>query len=177
MKKSGVLTLGFTALLGLTVALPGGDALAQQKQRVSYKIDAANAKFPQQHVIEIGDVPGHKLRVYELLRVFPNNAPVINGVKLKETWSRGVSDYIEESGPNYGYAVFVLENGDKFFGRFNTLSEHIGPGKLKYSSVTAITGGTGKFSGIHGTVWSSGTTDLNAGINETQSEIEYWIDK
>ncbi len=177
MTRLCILTLVVTATLGLAVAFPAGGALAQQKQRVSYKIDAANAKFPQQHVIEIGDVPGHKLRVYELLRVFPNNAPVINGVKLKETWSRGVSDYIEESGPNYGYVVYVLENGDRFFGRFNTLSEHIGPGKLKYSSVTAITGGTGKFAGIHGTAWSSGTTDLNAGINEAQSEIEYWVDK
>src|SRR5438034_10276360 len=109
MKRSFVFTLAAMMTLGMAVTFPAGNALAQQKQRVSYKIDAANAKFPQQHVIEIGDVPGHKLRVYELLRVFPNNAPVINGVKLKETWSRGVSDYIEESGPNYGYVVYVLE--------------------------------------------------------------------
>ena len=93
MRNVDTSTLAVIAILGLAVALPAGEALAQQKQRVSYKMDAANAKFPQQHIIEIGDVPGHKLRVYELLRVFPNNAPVINGIKLKEQWTRGASDY------------------------------------------------------------------------------------
>src|SRR5437016_5373628 len=83
MKRMRVVTLPVVALLGFAMAIAPSEVGAQQKQRVSFKVDAANASFPQQHVIEIGDIPGHKLRVYELKRVFPNNAPMINGVKLK----------------------------------------------------------------------------------------------
>ena|ERR1700730_2347199 len=83
------------ALLSLAVALP---AFAQQKQHISYKVSAENSKYTQQHVIDVGDVPGHQVRVYEIYRSFPNNAPVINGLKVKETWTRATSDYTDGNG-------------------------------------------------------------------------------
>ena len=77
-----------TALLALAVALPVSQSAAQQMQRIAYKTLAANTKYTQQHFIEVGDVAGHQVRVNEIYRTFPNDPPVINGLKLKEHWSR-----------------------------------------------------------------------------------------
>src|SRR6266436_3923415 len=108
-------TLTAITMLCLAVALPAGDAVAQQKQKVSYKTPPENTKYTQQNLLEVGDVPGHQVRIYEIHRSYPNNAPVINGVKLKEQWTRGMSDYTDNNGPNTNYSFYVLENGDKFF--------------------------------------------------------------
>jgi hypothetical protein len=50
-------------------------------------------------------------------------------------------------------------------------------GKLLSLNAGTITGGTGAFAGLQGVVRSSTTADPKAGINEGQSEIEYWIAK
>ena len=90
-------------------------------------------------MIEVGDTPGHEVRVYELRRSFPGNAPVINGVKVKEMIGSGMSDYVDGTGPNSNYTVFVLENGEKFFSRGTTLAQNTGSGKLSTVSVARIT--------------------------------------
>ena len=78
MKTRRAFALGTIAVLGLALAISVNDSLAQQMQRVSYKSPADNAKYTQQHVIDVGDVPGHQVRVYEIHRTFPN-APAFNG--------------------------------------------------------------------------------------------------
>jgi hypothetical protein len=47
------------------------------------------------------------------------------------------------------------------------LAHNAGPGKL--SNVT------GKFAGIQGIIRTSGTAEPKAGLNEMQTEIEYWF--
>src|SRR2546430_5788226 len=116
------LTLATVALFALAVALPASEAAAQQMQRVSYKTPAANSKYSVQHVLDVGDIPGHQVRLFELRRTFPTDAPTINGVKLQETISRGLSDYIDTNGSNMNYVEYVMENGDKFFSRQTTVS-------------------------------------------------------
>jgi hypothetical protein len=49
-------------------------------------------KFMQRYVIPVGDVPGHEVRVFKIHRTYPNNAPVINGLKLTEFWNLDLSD-------------------------------------------------------------------------------------
>jgi hypothetical protein len=58
MNRGTTFILTCMGLLGLAVILPLGDAAAQQKQRVSFKVSAENAKYPQVHYIDVGDVPG-----------------------------------------------------------------------------------------------------------------------
>jgi hypothetical protein len=170
------LTLTTMALLCLAVVLPAGDALAQQRNpRVSFKASAANSKFTQQHDIDVGDQPGHQVRVFEIHRTFPNNAPVINGVKLTDLWSRGASDLFDGDGAYTTYAVFIMENGDKFFDRASLVAQSLGSGKFTTTSTGTITGGTGKFAGIKGTVRTVGTIDPKAGFTEVQYDIEYSI--
>jgi len=175
MNRRVTLALATIGLLTATAAMQLGDAFAQQKQKVSYKTLPANTKYPQQHIIQAGDAPGHEIRVYELHRTFPGDAPVINGVKLKETVTWGMSDYTENSGTVTNYTAYVLEDGDKFFARSTTLSQSAGGGKITTASVGTITGGTGKLTGIRGTTRATGSADPKAGINENATEIEYWI--
>jgi hypothetical protein len=109
------LTLTAIALLCLAVALPANDALAQQ--RLAFKVAAENTKYTQQHTIDVDDVSGHQVRLFEIHRTYPSNAPVINGIKIVESWTRGISDYTNNNGEGTTYGVYVLENGDKFFTR------------------------------------------------------------
>jgi hypothetical protein len=163
--------------LCLGLVLPLGNADAQQKQRVTYKSPAANTKYTQQHAIDVGDVPGHQVRVFEIHRTFPAEAPMINGVKLVETWSRTMSDYVDGNGPATSYTVYVMANGDKFFVRTILVAQSDGSGKLNTTNVGTITGGTGKFLGIRGILRATNLAEPKAGINEAQNEIEYWIEK
>ena len=181
MNRINTLTLATIALLPLAFALPVDDAAAQQMQRVSFKTSAANSKYTQQHVIDVGDVPGHQVRVFELFRAYPNDAPMINGVRLVESWSRGLSDYTDTNGPNTGYTVYVMEGGDKFFVRTATVAQNnVNPdGSRKAVSTSAgnITGGTGKFANIKGFVRTVNVFDAKAGYNDSQTEIEYSVAK
>jgi len=155
------------------------DGWAQQKQKVSYKVSAANSKYTQQHAVDVGDVPGHQVRIYEIQRTFPSDGPKIEGIRFVEVWSRGFSDYIDLSGPSVVYNTFILENGDKIFARIDLVSQTVpnsdGSKKTTSATVGRITGGTGKFRGIQGTVISTTRSDIKAGLNETQTEMEYWI--
>ena len=177
MKRRTTLTLTTMALLSLAVALPAGDAFAQQKQHVSFKVTAENSKYTQQQFLDVGDIAGHQVRSFEIYRTFPTNAPVINGMKVKEQWTRGVSDYIDNNGTANNYNVYVLENGDKFFSHTTVLAHSAGSGKPTNVSVGHIAGGKGKFTGMQGIVRASGAFDPKSGFNETQTDIEYWIDK
>jgi hypothetical protein len=172
-----IIVIFSTAALGLGIALLPTGALAQEKQRVSYKATAENSKYTQQQFLDVGDVPGHQVRSYEIFRTFPTDAPVINGVKVKETWTRGYSDYINGNGNSTTYNVYVMENGDKIFTRASLVAQSDESGKLTVAAAGPITGGTGKFAGIHGILRSVTKADPKAGFNEIDSTLEYWIDK
>ena len=175
MNRIIAVTLATVGLLCSTVVLSASDVAPQQKQRVSYKSSAEHSKYTQQQVIDVGDVPGHQVRIFEICRTYPNETPVINGVKLNETWNRGWSDYVDGNGPNMGYMVFVLQNGDKFFVRTTGHAQSTGSGRLTTVISGAIVGGTGKFIGIQGSMRSLGTAEPRAGLVESQHEIEYWF--
>lgn len=159
----------------LSLCLASGAWAQQQKQKVSYKVGAENTKYPFRHTLNVGDEPGHTIGLYEIHRVFGANAPVINGVKLKETWTRGYSDYQNQNGLSTNYQVFVGENGDRFFVHARTMGQADAGGKRSTVSVGQITGGTGKFAGMKGMTRSQGASDGARGFNETSTEIEYWF--
>jgi hypothetical protein len=153
----------------------GSAAWAQQKQKVSYKVSAENTKYPQRHTIDAGDEPGHTVGIFEIHRTFAAEAPVVNGLKLKETWTRGYSDYVNNNGLSTNYQTFVAENGDKFYAVSRTMGHADDAGKRSTVSVGQITGGTGKFAGMRGLVRARGASDGKRGFNETQTDIEYWF--
>lgn len=128
----------------LGLALPMGTAAAQEKQRVSYKIPAENAKFTQQLLIDVGNTPGHQVRVAELRWTFPSIEPLFSGVKLIEPWIRFTSDYTDGRQWDQHWLFGVcLESGDKSFAREATVSQSAGSGGLTTATVVAsIAGGT-----------------------------------
>src|SRR5271165_5170227 len=89
--------IGLSAIAGIGLASLLASAFAHEKQHLSYKSLPENTKFTQQNIIDVGDVPGHQVRIYEIHRTYPTNPPMINGLRLVEQWSRGTSDYIDNS--------------------------------------------------------------------------------
>src|SRR5262249_34300160 len=157
------------ATVAFAFALPTYGALAQEKQRVSFQVPAANTKYTQQHVIDAGDAPGHQIRIFELHRTYSGNQPVINGLKLVDNWARVLCDYTDGNGVSPGYSEYVFENGDKFFTRFTCVATSPGEGKIDTTCTAQITGGTGKFSNIRGVIRSSNKADPKAGFNENRA--------
>jgi len=176
MRGLCTLILANMAVLCLSVSPPAGDALAQEKQRLIFKVDAANTKYTQQHIIDVGDVPGHQMRLFEIRRTYPTTAPAINGIKIVESWTRGMTDYIDYNGAATTYGVYVLENGDKFFTRGSVVAvTGPGPSNLTATAVGPIVGGRGKLTAIQGMARTVTSTDPKVGVDETQVEIEYFL--
>lgn len=181
MKRSYKLALAL--MVGVVIGAFGvsspPDAWAQQKQKYSFKVPPGVSKYEEQHAIDVGDLPGHQVRVYSLHSVYAAEAPVYDGVKVKEGWLRASSDYTDANGHAAGYTVAVLENGDKIFGRWEGTTQTTvgadGSKVTKTNSVTTLTGGTGKFKGIHGTLRGFAITDFKA-LSESSAEGEYWIE-
>jgi hypothetical protein len=176
MNWRSILTLTTSALLCLAVGLSIGNAVAQQKQQVSWKASAENSKYTQQLNIDVGDVPNHIVRINEVHRTYPNNAPVINGLKLVEEWQRTIADYIDTNGSGTTYLVYLMENGDKFFARSALLVQNTS-GKFTATQVGPITGGTGKFVGMRGILRITNNFDYKTGFSEGQVDMEYSIGK
>ena len=171
-----ILTVGAALTL---LGIPG--AWAQQKHQISFKTHGENTKYPEQHTIDVGDVPGHQVRIYEIHTTFPKDPPVFEGVRVVESWNRGYSDYIDINGRHWAYGIYVLENGDKIFTRNDGSSQTIvnpeGAKKSTATGVVTLTGGTGQFRGIQGTLRYINIFDPKAGLNEGQTEGTYWLEK
>jgi hypothetical protein len=134
-------------------------------------------RYLNEHAIEVGDVPGHRVRIYEIHHDYPKRDLAYAGVAVRELVSRCMSDYINGSGPNVCYNVFTLEDGNKVFSHLTGSAQSDSAGGAKGVFIENFVGGTGKFKGIRGQVRGSterapGTTSLKVEVNG-----EYWIDE
>ena len=97
-----------------------------------------------------------------------------------ESWTRGYSDYTNLNGRAWGYEFWILQNGDKIFSQYSgttqTTVKADGSKDTLYTGVTTITGGTGKFRGIRGTLRGGSIFNPATGYNEVQEVGEYWIE-
>jgi hypothetical protein len=175
-------TIAVFCLVASAMAADLPEAWAQQRQQFSFTAPLGTSKYEEQHVIDVGDVPGHQVRVYSVHAVYPQEAPVFEGVKVKESWLRAMSDYTNLSGHANGYYVYVMDNGDKVFARWEGLTQTtINPDGSRASEVwgvTTLTGGTGKFKGIRGTLHGSSKVDWKGSANPSSPTIgEYWFEQ
>jgi hypothetical protein len=94
---------------------------------------------------------------------------------------RGMSDYINFSGPYTQYTVYTLEDGSKVFGRGTGTSQAStkadGSQVIKFSFVENFLGGTGGFKSIRRQVTGSGERVPGAKTVTFQSSGEYWLDE
>jgi len=174
---------GLPALLAAlaVVGFATAEGSAQDKLKISGKALAANTKYTQQHIIDVGDVPGHQIRILEIHRTFPTDPPVYSGVRGVEEWSRGYTDYTNGNGIATGYGLLLLENGNKIFSRWQNTNHTVvnadGSRRASFVGVTTLAGGTGRFQTIRGTLRYDGVFDAKAGLNEYQYAGEYWFEK
>jgi hypothetical protein len=166
-----------------------------QRQKISFRSPATNTQYTQQHVLDVGDEPGHQVRIFEIHRTYPATlvasanqgspqagagGPVFNGVRATEQWVQGVSDYVNTNGRVHGYATYIMENGDKVFSHYEGINQATGTGKANGSFVHTITGGTGKFKDLRGVLRANNVATFAAGratTNETQYDGEYWTER
>jgi hypothetical protein len=164
-----IITLTWLAVVLLTTPVLG-------QERLVFSVSAENTKYTQQDTIDVGDVAGHQVRLFEIKRVYPANAPVIGGLKLVESWTRGISDYTNNSGEAITYGVYVLDNGDKFFTRGRLVAiQSPEVRNMTATTVGPITGGTGKLTRINGMARMITLANPQSGMNETRIELEYWL--
>jgi hypothetical protein len=176
MTKFNTLTPALMTLL-MVIALPSASVIAQEHQHLAFNTPAENSKYTEKtENLELTDVPDHILRVFEIRRSYPTDAPVVNGIKIKESWVRGTGDRTNGIGPITQYVEFVLENGDKIFARMDGIVES-SSGKGTATIAGRITNGTGKFSSIQGTIREIAKFDIKNGFNENRTEIDYAIEK
>ena len=154
---------------------------AQQKHKFSYERSADTSEYMQQLRIDVGDVPGHQIRVYELKAVYPDDSVKFLEVPVKEEYNRAFSDYTNTNGRHFGYCLYVLKNGDQIECRIDGTTQATmnsdGSKSITYSGVTTLTGGTGKFRGIQGTLRYSGFYDPVANRSGDKTDGEYWIEE
>jgi len=186
-----VITPGSTAI-GLVLAVAGALVLSfpdvsvgQEKRKISWSSRPENTKFTVNHPLEIPDAPRHILRLLEIRRTFPENPPVVNGLKLVEDVAWGVYDTIAGNGRGSGYFSWRLENGDQVLGDWQDTVQTVfnpdGSRKATFVGIAHWTGGTGAVRGIKGLARYSGFTEFSAAgavtRNEVSAEAEYSIEK
>jgi hypothetical protein len=167
------------ALAGLACA--GGEAVAQERCKIKWEGPAANTQYTQQHWLDVGDMPGHQIGLFELRRTFPDDQPNCEGLKRVEQFSRGWRDYQDRNGRAWGYIVTTLDNGDKIFGEWSGTSHTVvaadGSRKSVFVGTVTWTGGTGKYQGVRGIQRDNIVFDPEKNLNQSQSEAEYWFEK
>jgi hypothetical protein len=169
-----------TGAIAITVMLStAGSAGAQQKTKLAYTRPANMSNYTQQHRVDVGDVAGHQLRVFELKGIYPETVVSFAGEAVREEYHRGLSDYVDDTGHHFGYSEYLLKNGDKVFGRFDGTSQRVkaadGSATSSFLGVISITGGTGKLRSIRGVLRYSGVADHAKNSNEERIDGEYWL--
>lgn len=174
------LTALVVTLVAANALFATSDAYAQQKYKIS-RTPSSNTEFLQQHAIDVNDAPGHQVRVYEIRYDYPKKDLAFAGVTVKEGLGRGLSDYVNFSGPFTTYTVYTLEDGNKVFSRSTGTSllstGADGKAVVKFSGAENFVGGTGRFKGIRGQVVFSGERAPAAKTLAVQSSGEYWIEE
>jgi hypothetical protein len=172
------------AVIALCAVGMAGQAFAQEKRLFTVSSTGTKSQYIQQLAIDVDDVSGHQVRVYEIKRTFAvGNAPVIDGVKVVDQLIRGWSNYIAGVGPAMGFYTYIMENGEKIFLEFTAATEakisESGSKRGSSHSTAKIVGGTGHFAKIRGTVVEVTEFDSDPanGFNRGTGRGEYWFEK
>ena len=94
------------SLIVMAVALISTHTWAQQRFPISFSGEGAKSRWVQQHIIEVDDVPGHQIRIYELQRTYPSeNGLVLDGERVIEDGAEDLSNYTNRIAPVSGFST------------------------------------------------------------------------
>jgi len=171
-----------TTLFAAALALAATSALAQEKFKYSFQNPPEIvSKYREAHNIEVGDVPGHVLRLSALQTLYPNPgpAPMYAGVRVKASDTVLKSDLQDGNGAASGYVVTSMESGDKVYIEtavmVQTAPGELGKSTTRVTQTYVIIGGTGKFKNMRGVLRSSSMTDFSTATRGSVVEGEYYF--
>lgn len=170
------------ALLLLAFAAPR-TASAQQRYPIETRSEwQLEGRYTKEHIIDVGDVPGHQIRILELYRTYNEKSQfAVSGVRVRESIFWAFTDYINGIGPARAYGVWILQDGGKVFHERSGSSQTQPTGNGGYygtfHGTLKITGGTGKYQGIRGTMTEvvEFSSDPDRGYNRQVGTGEYWF--
>lgn len=178
-----VRTVPFTLLASLLIA---SSTLGEERCKIKWDIPAADSKFTQQLMLDVGDIPGHKIGTFELHRTYSQPPSTCEGAKIVEQWTHGFRDLIDRNGRAWGYSVMTLDDGDKIYnevsGTVQTQVAADGSTRSTYEGVSIWRGGTGRYQKVQGfqrehAAVEYAATSQKAIKTESRSEAEYWFEK
>src|SRR2546426_8624881 len=112
--------------LGGFIVLASGTSFAQEKHKISWSAKPENTKTTFRHRLEIPDMLGHAIVMFEIRRTWPDGGgPVVEGRKVVESIAWGMGDGVAGNGLNRGYSVWRFENGDQSFGEFHDTTQSV----------------------------------------------------
>jgi hypothetical protein len=178
----------FNPAVPLALTLPmlaGAAASAEERCKLTWKVSAADTNFPQQLMMDVDDVPGHRIGTYELHRTFAEQTSSCEGLKIAEQWTHGFRDLVDRNGRAWAYSVLTLDNGDKIYlqlsGTVQTEVAADGSARSTYEGVNIWTGGTGRYQNVRGLQREHATVEYAAGgeAKSAQGRVdgEYWFEK
>jgi hypothetical protein len=171
------LTALVLTLVAANAVFVTSDAWAQKKYTIS-RAPSTNTEYSPDQPLDVDDLPGHQLRVYQIRYGYPEKDLAFAGVTVKQSVSRGISDYVNGSGPFTSYSVYTLEDGSKVFSRNTGTTQTDANGTRKFTYVENFVGGTGKFKGMRGQVRHSSERAPGAkSLSQERSSGEYWIEE
>jgi len=125
----------------------------------------------------VDDVPGHRLRLYEIRQDYPQRDLSFAGVVVKYGLSRNISDAINGNGSFTYYMVYTLEDGNKVFARGTGTTQSVPSAGYRFVIVENFVGGTGKFKGLRGQARGGGTKAPEASSLAVEWKGEYWVEE
>jgi hypothetical protein len=125
-------------MLGLVSVAPGAEAgeMSRSGQNFAHKL-----KF---ELVEVGDVEGHIVAVYEQEGII-----TFSDGQVAEFKNSGTLDYVNWEGVHRGYHTVTFKDGSTHTVRYEGTSKKTPEGRVGTGTHTFV-GGTGKFAGIKG---------------------------
>jgi hypothetical protein len=161
-------------------------ASAEERCKLSWESAAGTSKYIQQLNIDVRDMPGHQVGVFELHRSYPDAKANCEGYKFAESWHHGLRDVVDRNGRVWGHVVYILDNGYKIFAEISgTVQTEVGAdgtARTIYDGAGTWTGGTGRYASVRGIQREHLTVEYVPGGGEVRpssgsNNAEYWFDK
>src|SRR3989442_8663024 len=96
--------------VGGFIVLASGTSFGQEKHKISWSAKPENTKTAFRHRLEIPDILGHAIGMFEIRRTWPDGGgPVVEGRKVVESIGWGTFDGVAGNGLDRGYSVWRFE--------------------------------------------------------------------
>ena len=170
--------------LGVGAALSAfgsAEASGQEKCKISWEVPAADATFTGQHAFDVGDVPGHQVRIFEVRRTIADEPAELRGAEAGRAMVARLLGLRRAQRPGLGlHGDAARERRQDLRGVLSAIQTTVNPDGSQKTEATTVhkwTGGTGKYQGVRGIQRESTVFDPDTNFNETRAEAEYWFEK